>query len=114
VRVLECTRAHLGEPTLNAAQISAEHHVSIRHLYNVLADGGISLGDWIRERRLEACRVELSSPQARETTIASIAQRWGFRYASNFGRIFRAEYGLSPSEWRTSTISPQTDRQMTA
>jgi AraC-like DNA-binding protein len=102
LRVLEYTRTHLGEPTLNAAQIATEHHVSVRHLYNVLAAGGISLGDWIRQQRLEACRTELNRPHAQDVTIASVAQRWGFRDASNFGRAFRAEYGLSPSEWRAS------------
>jgi AraC-like DNA-binding protein len=102
LRILEYVRAHLHEPTLSAAQIAAEHHISVRHLYNVLADGGISLGDWIRTHRLEGCRKELGRPAARRMTIASVAQRWGFTNASSFGRIFRAAYGLSPREWRDS------------
>ena len=102
MRVLEYARAHLGESTLNATQIAAEHHISVRYLYKILATAGISLGDWLRRQRLEACRAELSRPQAREVTIMSVAQRWGFGDASNFGRVFRAEYGLSPREWRTS------------
>jgi len=105
LRILEYTRARLGDPNLNATQIAAEHHISVRHLYNVLAVGGISLGDWIRSRRLEACRTELSRDPAHEASIASVAQRWGFRDASNFGRVFRAEYGLSPREWRNLVTS---------
>jgi AraC-like DNA-binding protein len=104
LRILEYVRAHLSDPALNANQIATEHHISVRHLYNVLAAGDISLGDWIRTERLKACRAELSRGRAQDTTIASVAQRWGFRDASNFGRVFRAEYGLSPREWRASEL----------
>lgn len=100
MRILEYARAHLADATLNAAQIAAAHHISVRHLYNVLAAGEIALGDWIRTRRLEACRDELSSGLSRHASIASLSRRWGFRDASNFGRLFRHEYGLSPREWR--------------
>lgn len=100
LRILAYVRAHLGDPTLNAAQIAAEHHISVRHLYNVLAVADISLGDWIRTQRLEACRNELAGPGAGLVTISSVAQRWGFRDPSSFGRLFRAAYGLSPREWR--------------
>jgi hypothetical protein len=32
LRILEYTRANLCDPTLNAARIAAEHHISVRHL----------------------------------------------------------------------------------
>jgi AraC-like DNA-binding protein len=105
LRILEYARAHLPEPGLNAAQIAAAHHISVRHLYNVLARGGISLGDWIRARRLEGCRDDLSRPGSRSATISSIARRRGFTDLSSFGRLFRAAYGLSPTEWREMSQS---------
>jgi hypothetical protein len=43
LRILEYARGHMAEPGLNAAQIAVAHHISVRHLYNVLARGGISL-----------------------------------------------------------------------
>jgi AraC-like DNA-binding protein len=108
LRILEYARAHLAEPGLNATQIAAAHHISVRHLYNVLARGGISLGDWMRTRRLEACRDELSRPLASSGTVSSIARRQGFTDPSSFGRLFRAAYGASPREWRER--SPGTPR----
>ena len=102
LRILEYVRAHLGDPLLNAAQIAAEHHISVRHLYQVLAEGGISLGDWIRTNRLERCRSELTRPGARATTIAAVGRRWGFTDPSTFGRQFREAYGMSPRAWRDS------------
>jgi len=100
LRILEYTRARLHDPDLNAAQIAAEHHISVRHLYNVLGRSGISLGDWIRTQRLEACHADLVSPQWRHLTIASVARRSGFTDASSFGRVFRAAYELTPRQWR--------------
>ena len=101
LRIMEYVRARLGDPGLNAVQIAAEHHISVRHLYNVLAAGGISLGDWIRKQRLEGCREDLARPGLRSLTIATVSRRWGFTDPSSFGRVFRAAYGLSPREWRS-------------
>ena len=98
LRILEYARRHLNDPSLGAEQIAAVHHISVRHLYSVLAESGISLADWIRTRRLEACRQELE--RTSDTPIAAVARRNGFANMSSFSRTFRAEYGLSPSEWR--------------
>lgn len=100
LRILEYVRAHLTDPTLNAAQIASAHHISERHLYNVLSEGGISLGEWIREHRLEACRAALSHPSANFMGISALAHHWGFKDASSFGRSFRIAYGMSPRQWR--------------
>jgi AraC-like DNA-binding protein len=100
LRVTQYIRSNLADPGLSAAQIAAAHHISVRHLYNVLAAAGISLGDWIRTQRLEAVRNDLSRPAARAIPIAVTARRWGFRDPSHFGRLFRAAYGVSPRTWR--------------
>ena len=100
LRILEYVRARLGDANLTAVQIAAAHHISVRHLYNVLSEGGISLGDWIRDRRLEASRNALAFPAGSAESIGAIAHRFGFRDASSFGRSFRAAYGISPREWR--------------
>lgn len=104
LRILEYVRAHLPDPGLNAAQIAAAHHISVRHLYNVLGEGGISLGDWIRTRRLEECRNALARP-GQLIAIGSLGRRWGFRDASSFGRSFRAAYGMSPRAWRDAHLA---------
>ncbi|CAN5583134.1 helix-turn-helix domain-containing protein [soil metagenome] len=99
-RIMEYLRAHLHEPDLNAAQVAAEHHISVRQLYKVLAAGGIMLGDWVRAERLAGCRRDLADPAWRVSAIGSVARRWGFADPSSFARMFRAEYGVSPREWR--------------
>jgi AraC-like DNA-binding protein len=99
LRILEYVRSHLDDPELCVEQIAAAHYMSVRYLYKVLAESGISLSDWIRTHRLEACRQELARTST-ATIIAAVARRHGFTDMSSFSRAFRAEYGLSPREWR--------------
>jgi len=104
LRILEYARNHLHDPDLCAEQIAAAHYISVRYLYKVLAERGISLADWIRTHRLEACRQELARARP-ATIIAAVARRHGFCDISSFSRAFRAEYGLSPGEWRDHCVA---------
>lgn len=99
VRIMEYLQKHVREPDLDAGRVAAEHHVSVRQLYRILAAEGISLGDWIRTRRLEGVRRDLASPFLRDP-ISAVSRRWGFTDASSFARMFRTKFGVSPSEWR--------------
>jgi AraC-like DNA-binding protein len=100
LRIREYIRAHVSEADLSAARIAAAHHISVRHLYAVLARAGISLGEWIRTERLEGCRRELARPGAEHKLIAAIAHRWGFSNHTHFSRVFKQAYGMSAREWR--------------
>ena len=100
LRITHYIRAHLADPDLSAARIAAAHGISVRHLYAVLSRSGISLGDWIRTRRLAECRRELAGPNGRLRTIAAIGRRWGFVDATHFSKVFKQTYGISPRAWR--------------
>ena len=100
LRITQYLRKHLADPDLSAARIAAAHDISVRHLYAVLSRSGISLGDWIRTRRLAACRRELAGPNGRLRTIAAIGRSWGFMDATHFSKVFRQAYGISPRAWR--------------
>jgi AraC-like DNA-binding protein len=78
LRILEYARAHLHDPHLGAAQVAAAHHISERHLYNILGASGIILADWVRTQRLERCRNDIAASAFHATPIASIARGWGF------------------------------------
>lgn len=107
-RVLAYARAHLGDPDLSAERIAAEHYVSVRYLYKMLAEQNVSLANWIRRNRLEACRQEISQTAAQHASISAVARRWGFSDMSSFSRAFRAEYGMAPREWRDHWHSEST------
>lgn len=100
LHVADYLRLHWREHNLTADRVAAAHHISTRQLYRLLAAEGISLGDWLRQRRLEACRDELSRPGAAAWSVAAVGRRWGFPDATNFGRAFKGAFGLSPLQWR--------------
>jgi len=56
--------------------------------------------EWIREKRLDRCRRDLGDPALASETVFSIAVRWGFTSQAHFSRLFRATYGVTPSELR--------------
>jgi AraC-like DNA-binding protein len=106
VRIMEYVQLHLQEPDLGAARIAADHHISVRQLYRILAGEGVSLGDWIRTRRLEGARRDLALAFLHDP-ISAVARRWGFTDPSSFARMFRTTFGVSPSEWRQLTRHSQ-------
>jgi transcriptional regulator GlxA family with amidase domain len=93
---------HLGDPELSPATIAAAHHVSVRSLHQLFHDEGLTVAGWIRRRRLESCRRDLSDPVLASRSVAAIAASWGFSSASDFSRAFRAVHGLPPAEYRRS------------
>jgi len=97
-------RQHLRDPQLSPATVAAAHHVSLRSLHQLFHDEGLTVADWIRRRRLERCRQELSDPALAARPVAAIAAKWGFPSPGDFSRVFRAVHGLPPAEYRTSAL----------
>jgi AraC-like DNA-binding protein len=93
---------HLGDPALSPAMIAAAHHISLRSLHQLFHDEGLTVAGWIRQRRLERCRRDLSDPALAPRPVAAIAARWGFSSPGDFSRAFRAVHGLPPAQYRRS------------
>lgn len=94
---------HLADPDLTPEVIARAHHISVRYLHKVFEGEQTTVSRWIQSRRLEACRRDLIHREAAHRTIVAVAHRWGFTNAAHFSRVFRAAYGMSPSEWREAS-----------
>ncbi len=104
-RIRQYIDTNLASVDLGPTQIAAAHFISTRHLHSVFHEQGTTVSSWIRERRLERCRRDLLDVLLADRPVAAIAARWGFVDAAHFSRVFRAAYGVSPSELRSRRAS---------
>ncbi|MCL3994729.1 helix-turn-helix domain-containing protein [Streptomyces lavenduligriseus] len=93
---------HLGDPELGPARIAAAHNMSLRALHKLFEGEGITVHRLIQRRRLQECAKALARGDNPGMTIAGVARRWGFVNSAHFSRAFRAAYGMTPSEWRST------------
>jgi len=101
LRIENFIAEHLAEPTLRPVSIAAAAGISVRHLHRLFARQGRTVGDSIRERRLERCRNDLTNPGLRDHTITDIAFHWGFCEAAHFSRSFKELFGICPRVFRS-------------
>lgn len=91
---------NLRDPGLSPARIAAAHGVSLRYLYDLFADEGITIAKYIMASRLERCRLDLEDTRLAARSVAEIAFAWGFNDAAHFSRAFRSRFGMTPRECR--------------
>jgi AraC-like DNA-binding protein len=98
-RVLAHIEANLRDPRLGADSLCARFRVSRSYLYRLMEpfDG---VAQHIRRRRLRLAMTLLNDPKARGRRVADVAYACGFADEKSFGRAFRAEFAMSPSEAR--------------
>lgn len=99
---------HLGEQGLTITAIADANHISASYLQKLFAAEGTSVTGWVRERRCERCRRDLADPDQRDVAIGQVAERWGFASAAHFSRVFTANYGVTPRDYRTASLRPST------
>ena len=91
---------NLGSSELTPSSIAAAHYISVRHLHSLFAELDTTVSTVIKKRRVEQARADLADPAFATRTVAAIAGRWGFVDAAHFSRVFKQQYGISPSEMR--------------
>jgi AraC-like DNA-binding protein len=100
LRIRRFIDEHLAEPDLSPEVIAAAHHISVRYLHRLFQVEGTTVSRHIRQLRLQECRRELEVGARTRPTVAAVAHRWGFATPAHFSRVFRATYGISPSQCR--------------
>jgi AraC-like DNA-binding protein len=90
----------LSDPGLKPAEAAEATGISVRYANALLALEDTSLERYIVARRLERCRRALDDSAQAPRSIGEIAFSLGFSDLSHFSRRFRAEFGITPSEYR--------------
>jgi acetamidase/formamidase/AraC-like DNA-binding protein len=99
-RICQTIEARLGDPELALAAVAAQEGVSMRYLQKLFEAAGTSFGDYVRQRRLEHCRLDLMNPLYARQSVTAICFRWGFNDAAAFSRAFRERFGEPPRRYR--------------
>ncbi|GGB80445.1 AraC family transcriptional regulator [Knoellia flava TL1] len=82
-----------------AADIAAAASVSIRALQLAFRRHlGTTPMAHLRDVRLALAHDELVAGHSEDTTVMSVASRWGFGNAGRFAHLFREQYGQAPAE----------------
>ncbi len=103
-RVCQTMETLLSDPDLSLERVAAADGISPRSLQKLFASANLSFSTYLRGRRLERCRLDLSSPMCASLSISEICFRWGFNGSAHFSRAFRERYGVSPREYRRATL----------
>lgn len=91
---------HIDED-LSLDRLSGEFYVSKYHISHVFKENlGLSIHQYITKKRLSHCREAILGG----LDVTRAYQTWGFGDYSSFYRAFKKEYGLSPKDFRDSSL----------
>jgi AraC family transcriptional activator of tynA and feaB len=99
-RIIRFAKENLGDSSLDGNAIAKAVNLSPRHVYQIFDDEDKPLMRWVWSERLARCRRDLEQPSLKSRSIGEIAFQWGFSNVSHFSRAFKAEFGVTPRDYR--------------
>jgi AraC-like DNA-binding protein len=101
-RLIGALELHLDESPIDLDRFASEQGISVRTLQRLFKRHQTTPSRWVLERRLERIAGQLRTPAYDARSITDLALSGGFNDLGHFNRAFRAHYGMTPSQWRTS------------
>jgi AraC-like DNA-binding protein len=98
--LLAFCRQNLHDADLTPQHAADHLGISLRTLHSRFHQIGQTFGHWLLDNRLQGCGAALRDPNQRALNISEVAYRWGFNDLSYFNRAFRAQFGMTPGDWR--------------
>lgn len=98
-RVRQYIQSHLADAELTVERIAHDMRCSKRYLHRLFEQESHTLERHIWLARLERCKQALASADAAAVSISAVAYRWGFSSNAHFCRLFKREFGQTPSEF---------------
>ena len=100
---------HIDKP-LNRDVLARVAGFSVSHLHRIFtASVGVTMSDYVRELRLKRAGYKLRMGAVDITEVALAA---GYQTHAAFGKAFKKQYGLSPSDFRDLSCNQATQLLM--
>ena len=99
-RVQAALLDRMREPKLRIEDVSREVGIGPRTIHRLFQSIGTTPLRWIEDHRLKTIAQELRSTTHAGRSITQIALSCGYNDQSNFGRVFKRKFGVSPSRYR--------------
>ena len=96
--VLKYVQRHYKDSSLSVMDVSEAINISTQYMTRVFREQtGITVGQYIRDQRLEYSCTLLKDTSL---SLGEIAEKAGYANESYWGKVFRKQYGMQPSEYR--------------
>ena len=89
---------NIRDPQLTPSAVASALGISSRHMNKLFESEELTVGQLIRNRRLEGAMTDLSNPLKPNVRITEIAYDWGFSSTSHFCRLFKKHFGKTPKD----------------
>lgn len=99
-RLRQAVESQMPDPGFSLRRLADSEGVTPRYVQKLFGANGETFSSYLRMRRLERCRQDLTSPQHTTRSIPEIYSRWGFKGATQFSRAFCKRFGASPRQVR--------------
>ena len=108
-RIRQYACNNLSDPQLSVVRIANGVGLSPSHVHRLMAGEPQTLMEWVSEKRLLVCQMDLASAWSVSESISQIAFRHGFIDMSHFSRAYRRRFGMSPRESRARGSSASSE-----
>lgn len=96
-------RTHYADSSLSVKEIADHVHLSTSYLCTYFKnETGSTLNQYLAEYRMNKAKKLLSDPRNRISEISSMV---GYADGNYFGKSFKKNVGMSPSEYREKTLA---------
>ncbi|MBV1908822.1 MAG: helix-turn-helix domain-containing protein [Kangiellaceae bacterium] len=104
-RIKRYIELNFKDPGLSPEDIAKAVNISKRYLHKLFKEEGTSVSTYIKKNRLDACRRALVNPELQHLKTIDIALDNGFGDVSHFHRCFKAEFEMTPRQFRIKHLA---------
>ena len=107
-RIMKCINENLSDSDFNVEKLTEQVGISRAQLHRKMKEiTGISAGDFIRNLRLEQAARLI---QENKINVTQVAYAVGFNNQTHFSTVFKKHYGMTPTEYQSTSQAKLNDK----